>query len=103
MKGIAELSTVVGIFAGRRLAVLMGRDGTSEKVLSLASGILHRVIVMSCWNLVVLPYYYGLPLQAALGMLPLLAVFNGMQGAITIALGHLLFEAYVRRTSSQSS
>jgi riboflavin transporter FmnP len=103
MKGIAELSTVVGIFAGRRLAAIMGRGGAAEKALSLAAGILLRVVVMSCWNLVVLPYYYGLPLQAALGMLPLLAVFNGMQGAITIALGHLLFEAYVRRTSSQSS
>jgi riboflavin transporter FmnP len=101
MKGIAELSTVAGIVAGRRVAALIGRGGTAEKALSLAAGVLFRVVVMSCWNLVVLPYYYGLPLQAAVGMLPLLAVFNGMQGAMTITLGYLLFEAYARRTSEK--
>jgi hypothetical protein len=30
-------------------------------------------------------------------MLPLLALFNGMQGALTVVLGTLLHEAYVRR------
>jgi riboflavin transporter FmnP len=100
MKGIAEFSTVAGIVAGRRVAALIERGGTAEKALSLVAGVLFRVVIMSCWNLVVLPYYYGLPLQAAVGMLPLLAVFNGMQGAMTVILGYLLFEAYVGRASA---
>ena len=97
MKGMAEFSTVLGMALGLYITGSKGKAGRLGKVISVITGILSRIAVMSLWNLVVLPYYYGLPLSAAVGMLPLLGVFNGLQGALTVILGYLLYEAYVRR------
>ena len=100
MKGIAELSTVVGMAVGLLIAGRISRSGYASKGVSLVMGLAFRVIVMSAWNLVVLPAYYGIPYDAAVGMLPLLGVFNAMQGSISILLGHVLHEAYTRRVPS---
>ena len=97
MKGIAELSTVAGMATGLLLARRAGKKGYASKVVSLVTGLIFRVIVMSFWNLIVLPAYYGIPYSATLGMLPLLGLFNAMQGSISILFGHALHEAYVRR------
>lgn len=99
MKGFAEFSTVAGMAVGLRL---MGSDQDSvmTKGVSYVTGVLARIIVMSLWNLVVLPYYYGMPFDAVVGMLPMLAVFNGMQGTITVVVGYTLYEAYKRRALS---
>jgi hypothetical protein len=101
MKSIAEFSTILGIAAGLHLGGRMGLGGTTKKLLSVAVGVATRIAVMSLWNLIVLPRYYGLPFSAAVGMLPLLGVFNGIQGAITASLGYLLYEAYVLRVPTQ--
>ena len=102
MKGIAEFSTVLGVSGGLYLSrrVRLG-EGLGTGV-SLVLGVAVRIIVMSGWNLVVLPRFYGVPFNAAVGMLWLLAVFNGIQGSMTILLGFLLHEAYTRRTSRAS-
>ena len=97
MKGIAELSTVAGMATGLLLARRAGQKGYISKGASLVTGLIFRVIVMSAWNLIALPVYYGIPYSAALGMLPLLGLFNAMQGSISILLGHTLHEAYTRR------
>ena len=34
-------------------------------------------------------------------MLPLLALFNAMQGAMTVVLGYTLHDAYLRRVPTQ--
>ena len=101
MKSIAEFSTILGLAAGSYLGGRLGLNGKTGKLLSLAIGVATRIAVMSLWNLIVLPRYYGLPFSAAVGMLPLLGVFNGVQGAITASLGYLLYEAYVRRVPTQ--
>jgi riboflavin transporter FmnP len=101
MKSIAEFSTILGIAAGLHLGGRMGLGGKTKKLLSVAVGVATRIAVMSLWNLIVLPRYYGLPFSAAVGMLPLLGVFNGIQGAITASLGYLLYEAYVLRVPTQ--
>ncbi len=69
-----------------------------ESARALVAGMAVRIIVMSGWNLFVLPRFYGVPFNAVVGMLGLLAVFNGIQGGMTILLGFLLHEAYARRT-----
>jgi len=99
MKGFAEFSTVAGMAVGLRL---MGSDQDSvmTKGVSYVTGVLARILVMSLWNLVVLPYYYGMPFDTVVGMLPMLAVFNGMQGTITVVVGYTLYEAYKRRVLS---
>jgi len=52
---------------------------------------------MSITNLVVLPTYYGMPFSVAFNLLPMLGAFNAIQGAMTVLVGFLLYEAYIRR------
>jgi riboflavin transporter FmnP len=91
MKVAAELSTVVGLHFGQKLG------GSSSKYLSWAAGLLSRVLVMTVVNLYVLPNFYGVPLEATIGLLPLIGAFNVIQGAITVGLGYYLFEAVKSR------
>jgi len=100
MKGVAELSTVAGMAVGLMVAERAGQRGYASKGVSLVTGLIFRVVVMSAWNLIVLPAYYGVPYSAAVGMMPLLGLFNAMQGSISILFGHALNEAYVRRVAS---
>jgi riboflavin transporter FmnP len=99
-KALAELSTALGIAAGLRLTGDRGIEDTITKVTSVALGLLSRVVVMSLWNIVVLPNYQGIPYDYVVGLLPMLGVFNAMQGAISALLGYTLYEAYIRRVPS---
>ena len=86
MKVAAELSTVAGIHIGQRIA-------TKNRYISWISGLASRILVMTLVNLYVLPNVYRVPMEATIGLLPLIGVFNAIQGAITIGLGYFLFEA----------
>ena len=68
--------------------------------ISIAAGLVLRILVMSVWNLIVLPSYRGVPYSVTVGLLPLLGAFNGMQGAISAILGYTLYAAYTRRVTS---
>ena len=102
MKGMAELSTVAGMAAGLYLTERISSSRVIRMAGALAVGVATRILVMSVWNLLVLPNFYGVPFNATIGMLPLLALFNAMQGAMTVALGYSLHEAYVRRVPTQN-
>ncbi len=93
MKAIAEFSTVSGIAIGLRL------PSRWRRVVSVVSGVGLRVAVTSMTNLIVLPAYYGMPQDVVVGLLPMIGVFNAVQGSVTMLLGYLLYEAYVRRVS----
>lgn len=99
-KAVAELSTALGIAAGLRLTGDRGIGDTITKGASVALGLLLRVVVMSLWNIVVLPNYQGIPYNIVVGLLPMLGIFNAMQGAISALLGYTLYEAYTRRVPS---
>ncbi len=99
MKGIAEFSTVLGMALGVKLMKQFNIGSRSSKMVSTGFGVLLRILSMSVWNIVVLPYAYGFPLNTVIGMLPLLGVFNGIQGFITTFFGYLLYEAYTRYVS----
>jgi len=94
MKGIAEFSTISGMALVLHISIRHGR------FLSILVGIVIRTAVMSLTNLIVLPSYYGLPYNVVINMLPLLGLFNAMQGAVTVLIGYALCEAYERRVSS---
>jgi len=102
MKGIAELSTVVGIAAGLYLAERISPRREIKMAGALVIGVVTRIIVMSIWNLLVLPNFYGIPFNTTVGMLPLLALFNAMQGIMTVILGYTLHEAYVKRVTTHA-
>lgn len=94
MKFAAEFSTVLGLSLGMRLAGKLTPQLLRGSGLVL--GILFRVAAMSVANILVLPIY-GYPDEVVYGMLPLIAAFNVVGGAITILLGVLLDEAIKRR------
>ena len=99
MKVFAELSTVVGIHLG--LSVLSkGEDSTNYMAWVL--GVAARVIIMSVVNIYVLPNVYHVPMEATIGLLPLIGVFNVIQGLITIGFGHFLFGAVKTRLPNWS-
>ena len=91
MKAIAEFSTVSGMAIGLRL------PSRWKKVVSIISGVALRVLITCIANLIVLPTYYGMSSIVVVGLLPMIAVFNVIQGSITVLLGHLLCDAYLRR------
>jgi len=91
VKGIAEFSTVLGASVGLRMPAGFNRWW------SLVLGVAARIAVMSLTNLAVLPGLYKIPYGVAVGMLPMIGVFNAIQGAITVLLGYLLYGAYTVR------
>ncbi len=89
MKAIAELSTIVG------MALFTRRTSRIGKTMSIALGLVLRVVVMSVVNLIVLPIFYAqyYTFSAAVLILPLLGVFNTIQGSISIFGGLLIHKA----------
>ena len=90
MKVAAELSTVAGIHIGQQL-------GSENRYIPWATGLISRILVMTLVSLYVLPSVYRVPMEATIGLLPLIGAFNVVQGAITIGLGYFLFEAIKSR------
>lgn len=94
MKVFAELSTITGLHLGIRV-LSKGKEGTNY--LAWALGLASRVIIMTAVNLYVLPNAWHVPMEVTIGLLPLIGVFNVIQGLITIGLGHSLFGAVKTR------
>ncbi len=88
MKFFAELSTVIGLYMGESV-FFKDRLGTNYPALAL--GIASRVLIMTAVNLYVLPYFWHVPYEVTVGLIPLIGVFNVVQGLGTIGLGYFLF------------
>jgi riboflavin transporter FmnP len=100
MKFLAEFVTIAGVFI-----VLKTRKPTSNrwKALAMISGILVRVSVMGIANVLLLPIFMGgfyKTYTAVLVLVPLISMFNAIQGAVSIFGGFLLYEAVIRRLPS---
>jgi len=98
-KAIAEFSTIVGVALGLRWFK------NPTKLTRLVSGILGiglRCLIMFFANLLVQPIYYGTPLVGVLLLSPLVALFNAIQGTISVLGGYFIYEAIMRRTSIHS-
>lgn len=94
MKALGEFSTVLGA------APFIDRPGLSWKVLSLICSLGVRAAAMSLMNIIVLPMYYQMPLAVVLDLLPFIALFNGMQGALSFFGGYSLYELLRARIPS---
>jgi len=88
MKALAELSTVVGMVLALKYVPKF------KKSMSFVLGISTRCLVMFFSNLMVFSY------EAALGMSPLTAAFNAIQGSISILGGYFIYEAIKSRIPS---
>ncbi len=97
MRFIAEFATILGVYL-----VLRARRPTSNfwKIASMGSGLLTRVVVTSVANVLLLPVFlsvYYSSYSAVVVLVPVMAVFNTLQGAISIFGGFLLYEAIAIR------
>lgn len=99
-KFLAEFSTMIGVYL-----VLRSRRPTNNqwKTLSMISGISVRVIVMAFANIILLPIFMPSIYQthtAVIVLVPLLSVFNAVQGALSVLGGFLLYEGILLRLPS---
>ncbi|MDH5783431.1 MAG: hypothetical protein OEZ35_07205 [Candidatus Bathyarchaeota archaeon] len=100
MKFLAEFSTIVGVYI-----VLWARKPTSDKlkILAMISGIIVRVALMAIANVLWLPIFmpaFYPTHMAVIILLPLISLFNIIQGSISVFGGFLLYEAVIRRLPS---
>ena len=95
MKGIAEFSTVLGMFLGFKTAKRFGLPA------AVLLGVIVRVLVMAAANFALI--YFGLisiPTsykEISLTYLILTGVFNAIQGCISIGFGCIIYIAIERR------
>ena len=98
MKGLAELSTILGMAVGVKLL------NRSRMVGSFTLGITSRALVMILVNLALIyvgvislpASYAGIPIIVAL----LVGAFNAVQGVLSILGGYFIYEAVKRRVPS---
>jgi len=97
MKFLAELATIAGVFI-----ILRARKPSNNrwKAVAMISGLITRVVVMAIANFLLLPIFTSAKTQIVIVWLPLISVFNVIQGAISIFGGFLLYEAVIRRLPS---
>ncbi|GEM_PF-366526 len=85
-KMLAEFSSILGA------SIFLHRKGQCWKALSAVCSLATRIVIMSISNLVVLPTFYNIPVEAVVvSFLPLLAVFNAIQGSITFFGGYIVY------------
>ena len=94
MKTFAELSTVIGLHLG---VILSSKDKEGMSYFAWIFGVASRVLIMSVVNLIILPNAWYVPMEVTIGLLPLIGVFNVIQGLITIGLGYFLLKAVKTR------
>ena len=97
MKALAEFSTILGMSIG--MAVFK-KDLKLAKLASFFTGCIARVMIMAMANLVILPLYTSMTFEAVLLTTPLTAVFNLIQGLLSIFGGYLIYEALKLRIPS---
>lgn len=94
MKALAEFSTILGMQLGLRWPEKFRRP------ISVAFGVLFRVLIMTLANFVVQPLYYGYPFVLVVALSPLVGVFNVLHGCLSMLGGYILYEALIRRIPS---
>jgi hypothetical protein len=79
-KLVAELATVLAFAAIRR-----------DFIIKTISAIASRVFIMTAANYYLLPAFYGMPLSVVIGILPALAIMNGIQALINIVPAQIVY------------
>ncbi len=95
-KFTAEVATVLPLAAvlyALRRGFAKGK-GHAWLVISVAwsAAVVSRVAVMTVDNYVFLPFFYGIPVGVVVGILPLIAVFNLIQGVINVVPAYLVVD-----------
>lgn len=84
MKGLAEGLTVIGFAVSYKL--------TKKPWVATIGGVGLRVASMHLANWILLPIFYGIPEPVVLGLLPLIDLFNLIQGGINLAFALIIYD-----------
>ncbi|MFA5636392.1 MAG: ECF transporter S component [Anaerovoracaceae bacterium] len=77
--------------------IYKGHKTKKRAVIALAAGTLTWVVTMIGWNLIVTPFYLGVPIQAVVAMiLPILLPFNLMKAGINSIVIFLIYKPIAR-------
>jgi riboflavin transporter FmnP len=97
MKFLAEFSTIAGVY----LVLRVRRPASNGwKAFSVISSILIRVVVMAAANLLLMPIFTSIRLEIILSWLPLISIFNAVQGLLSVFGGFIFYEAVMLRLPS---
>lgn len=94
-KAIAEFSTIFGMAVGLRISKRY------VKLTTISFGVAFRIIAMTAINLIIFPKFYGMPWPVVVNLMPIVGVFNAIQGIITVLISYLIYEAYTKRVPSK--
>jgi riboflavin transporter FmnP len=101
MKGLAELSTILGMALG---LLLKRNPSMLRKPISFILGISARSLVMICTNLILIftgvMALYGDYAEIPVIVSLLVGAFNAVQGSLSILGGFFIYEAIIRRIPS---
>ena len=101
MKGLAELSTILGMALG---LALKSNPSKLRKPTSFILGISARSLVMICTNLILIftgvVALYGDYAEIPVIVSLLVGAFNAVQGSLSILGGYFIYEAIIRRIPS---
>jgi len=101
MKGLAELSTILGMALG---LALKSNPSKLRKPASFILGISSRSLVMICTNLILIftgvMALYGDYAEIPVIVSLLVGAFNAVQGSLSILGGYFIYEAIIRRIPS---
>lgn len=92
-KGLAEFSTILGISISKRF-------WKNEMLMAISSsifGVLVRITTMCITCLIFLPLFYGMPQIVVLKIIPIIAIFNLIQGLLNILVALSLYKAIKKR------
>ncbi|RLE62962.1 MAG: hypothetical protein DRJ38_08675 [Thermoprotei archaeon] len=87
-KGLAELSTIAGVYLSRRF----WKDTKWFILSSFIFGSIIRAIVMCMANYTITPVLYGMPYSYILAIMPIIAIFNIIQTAVNVVLAVPIYE-----------
>lgn len=80
------------VFVCPAVAIYRRRHKSSSAVLGLLAGLSCLVVVMTLWNYIITPIYYGMPRSVVVAMLPTVIIpFNLVKGVCNGALIMLLY------------
>ena len=99
MKALSEFTTVLGFAIGIWVCDKLRSPSIQKRWFGWLLGVSLRIIVMGAANLVVLPVFYGMAQEFVYASIPITAVFNLLQGSLSIILAAFLHEAIKRRIS----
>lgn len=72
--------------------IYRGHKSRNKAVVALAAGVITMTVVMVIANLILTPYFYGMPVSVVKGLLPVIIGFNLIKAGVNSAITFFLYK-----------